>query len=161
MNLISKLLKPESVLLDLDVAGKKRVFEQVGILFENHRHIARAQVYDSLFAREKLGSTGLGHGIAIPHGRLKNGRETLTAFVRTRDPIPFDSPDGNPVRLIFVVLAPEHATETHLQILSELAQMFSEKTLRDELLACSAPLEAHRLLTQWSPYAPSVRRAAI
>lgn len=161
MNLISKLLKPESVLLDLDVAGKKRVFEQVGILFENHRHIARAQVYDSLFAREKLGSTGLGHGIAIPHGRLKNGRETLTAFVRTRDPIPFDSPDGNPVRLIFVVLAPEHATETHLQILSELAQMFSEKAFRDELLACPAPLEAHRLLTEWSPYAPSVRRAAI
>ena len=161
MNLISKLLKPESVLLDLDVASKKRVFEQVGILFENHRHIARAQVYDSLFAREKLGSTGLGHGIAIPHGRLKNGRETLTAFVRSRDPIPFDSPDGNPVRLIFVVLAPEHATETHLQILSELAQMFSEKTLRDELLACPAPLEAHRLLTEWSPYAPPVRRAAI
>ena len=161
MNLISKLLKPESVLLDMDVASKKRVFEQVGILFENHRHIARSQVYDSLFVREKLGSTGLGYGIAIPHGRLKNGRETLTAFVRTKDPIPFDSPDGNPVRLIFVVLAPEHATETHLQILSELAQMFSEKSLRDELLACTDPLEAHRLLTEWSPYAPSVRRAAI
>jgi nitrogen PTS system EIIA component len=161
MNLISKLLQPEFVLLDLDVVSKKRVFEQVGIIFENHRHIARAQVYDSLFAREKLGSTGLGHGIAIPHGRLKNGRETLAAFVRTKDPIPFDAPDGNPVRLIFVVLVPEHATETHLQILSELAQMFSEKSLRDQLLECSDPLEAHRLLTEWSPYAPTVRRAAL
>ena len=161
MNLISKLLQPESVLLDLDVVSKKRVFEQVGIIFENHRHVARAQVYDSLFAREKLGSTGLGHGIAIPHGRLKNGRETLAAFVRTKDPIPFDAPDGNPVRLIFVVLVPEHATETHLQILSELAQMFSEKLLRDQLLECSDPLEAHRLLTEWSPYAPTVRRAAL
>jgi len=161
MNLISKLLQPESVLLDLDVVSKKRVFEQVGIIFENHRHVARAQVYDSLFAREKLGSTGLGHGIAIPHGRLKNGRETLAAFVRTKDPIPFDAPDGNPVRLIFVVLVPEHATETHLQILSELAQMFSEKSLRDQLLECSDPLEAHRLLTEWSPYAPTVRRAAL
>lgn len=161
MNLISKLLQPESVLLDLDVVSKKRVFEQVGIIFENHRHIARAQVYDSLFAREKLGSTGLGHGIAIPHGRLKNGRETLAAFVRTKDPIPFDAPDGNPVRLIFVVLVPEHATETHLQILSELAQMFSEKSLRDQLLECSDPLEAHRILTEWSPYAPTVRRAAL
>jgi nitrogen PTS system EIIA component len=161
MNLISKLLKPESILLDLDVGSKKRVFEQVGILFENHRQIARAQIYDSLFAREKLGSTGLGHGIAIPHGRLKHGRETLAAFVRTRDPIPFDAPDGNPVRLIFVVLVPEHATETHLQILSELAQMFSEKAIRDALLGCSDAGEAHRVLTEWSPYAPPVRRAAL
>jgi PTS system nitrogen regulatory IIA component len=161
MNLISKLLKPEFVLLDMDVGSKKRVFEQIGILLENHRQIARAQIYDSLFAREKLGSTGLGHGIAIPHGRLKNGRETLTAFVRTREPVPFDAPDGNPVQLIFAVLVPEHATETHLQILSELAQMFSEKSLRDALTACTDPVEAHRLLTEWSPYASSVRRAAI
>src|SRR4051794_33204138 len=153
MNLISKLLKPECVLLDLDVGSKKRLFEQVGILFENHRQVARSQIYDSLFAREKLGSTALGHGIAIPHGRLKNGRETLTAFVRTHEAIPFDAPDGNPVRLVFVVLVPEHATETHLQILSELAQMFSDKSVRDELLMCTDPLDAHRLLTQWSPYA--------
>ncbi|HVK56511.1 MAG TPA: PTS IIA-like nitrogen regulatory protein PtsN [Burkholderiales bacterium] len=161
MNLISKLLKPEFVVLDLDVSSKKRVFEQVGLLFENYHQVARSQVYDCLFAREKLGSTALGHGIAIPHGRLKNGRETLTAFVRTREPIPFDAPDGNPVRLIFVVLVPEHATETHLQILSELAQMFSEKSVRDALLTCEEPAEAYRLLTEWSPYAPPVRRAAL
>jgi len=160
MNLISKLLKPEFILLDLDVSSKKRVFEQVGLLFENHREVARSQIYDSLFAREKLGSTALGHGIAIPHGRIKNGRETLTAFVRTRDPVPFDAPDGNAVRLIFVVLVPEHATETHLQILSELAQMFSEKSFRDALLSSTDPAEIHRLLTEWSPYAPPVRRAA-
>jgi PTS system nitrogen regulatory IIA component len=161
MNLISKLLKPEFVLLDLDAGSKKRVFEQVGLLFENHRQVARSQVYDSLFAREKLGSTALGHGIAIPHGRLKNGRETLTAFVRTNEPIPFDAPDGNAVRLIFVVLVPEHATETHLQILSELAQMFSEKSVRDALLTCTDSAEAFRLLTEWSPYAPPVSRAAL
>lgn len=161
MNLISKLLKPEAVLLDLDVGSKKRVFEQVGILFENHRQIARAQIYDSLFAREKLGSTGLGHGIAIPHGRLKHGRETLAAFVRTLEPIPFDAPDGNPVRLIFLVLVPEHATEMHLLILSELAQMFSEKSVRDDLITCADPSSAYRLLTEWSPYASPVRRAAI
>ncbi|MBA2689557.1 MAG: PTS IIA-like nitrogen regulatory protein PtsN [Burkholderiales bacterium] len=161
MNLISKLLKPESILLDLDVGSKKRVFEQVGILFENYRQIARAQVYDSLFAREKLGSTGLGHGIAIPHGRLKHGRETLTAFVRTKESIPFDAPDGNPVRLIFVVLVPEHATETHLQILSELAQMFSEKDIRDALLSSADAMAVYRLLTEWPSYAPAHRRAAI
>jgi PTS system nitrogen regulatory IIA component len=161
MNLISKLLKPEFVLLDLEVGSKKRVFEQVGLLFENHQKISRSQVYESLFVREKLGSTALGHGIAIPHGRLKHGRETLTAFVRTREPIAFDAPDGKPVCLIFVVLVPEHATETHLQILSELAQMFSDASVRDALLNCTDGATAHRLLTEWSPYAPPIRRAAI
>lgn len=161
MNLISKLLKPEFVVLDLDVSSKKRLFEQVGILFENHREVSRSQIYDSLFAREKLGSTALGHGIAIPHGRLKHGRETLCAFITTKTPIPFDSPDGQPVRLVFVVIVPEHATETHLEILSELAQMFCEKPLRDALNHCTDPQEAFRLLTEWSPYAPPVRRAAL
>jgi PTS system nitrogen regulatory IIA component len=161
MNLISKLLTPEHVLLDLDVSSKKRVFEQVGLMFENSHHLARSAVYDSLFAREKLGSTGLGHGIAIPHGRLKHFKETLTAFVRLKQPIPFDSPDGQPVQLIFAVLVPEHATETHLQILSELAQMFSDKTMREQLAACPDAAAAHRLLTEWSPYAPPLRRATV
>ena len=75
MNLISKLLPLSNVILELDASSKKRVFEQVGLLFENNHHIARSQVFDSLFAREKLGSTGLGQGIAIPHGRIKGLKE--------------------------------------------------------------------------------------
>ena len=78
-------------------------------------------MFDSLFAREKLGSTGLGQGIAIPHGRIKGLKDALGAFVRPRQPIPFDAPDGKPVSLVFVLLVPEQATEKHLQILSELA----------------------------------------
>ena len=77
MNLIAKLLPPTNVILDLDVSSKKRVFEQVGLLFENNHQIARSQVFDSLFAREKLGSTGLGQGIAIPHGRIKGLKEAV------------------------------------------------------------------------------------
>ena len=77
MNLISKLLPPSNVIVDLDVASKKRVFEQAGLLFENTHKIARSQVFDSLFAREKLGSTGLGQGVAIPHGRIKGLREAV------------------------------------------------------------------------------------
>jgi len=161
MNLISKLLKPESVMLDLEAGSKKRVFEQVGLLFENQKGLARSTVYDSLFARERLGSTGLGHGIAIPHGRIKGLKETLVAFVRAREPVAFDSPDGKPVTLMFVVLVPDHATETHLQILSELAQLFSDAAMRDALAATDSPAEAHRLLTEWSPYAPAHRRAAL
>ncbi|MGH8648236.1 MAG: PTS sugar transporter subunit IIA, partial [Burkholderiales bacterium] len=84
MSLIAKLLPLANVMLGLEVGSKKRLFEQVGLLFENNHNIARSQVFDSLFAREKLGSTGLGRGIAIPHGRVKGLKEALGAFVRTR-----------------------------------------------------------------------------
>ena len=161
MELINRYLSPSHVLLDLDVTSKKRVFEQVGLLFENADHLSRSTVFDSLFSREKLGSTGLGHGLAIPHGRIKGLRETLCAFVRTRQGIPFDAPDGQPVRLVFVILVPEHATEHHLQILSEIAQMFGDKSLREALTTCVDPEEAYRLLSDWSPYAPRKRSAAL
>jgi len=161
MNLIAKLLVAENVLLDLDVGSKKRVFEQAGLLFENHQHIARGQVFDSLFAREKLGSTALGQGVAIPHGRIRGLREAVGAFVRTREPIPFDAPDGTPVNLIFVLLVPERATDLHLQILSELAQMFSAKAFRDQLLACTDAAAAHRLITEWRTNAENQRSATV
>jgi PTS system nitrogen regulatory IIA component len=155
MNLISKLLSSSNVILDLDVSSKKRVFEQVGLLFENHHHIARSQVFDSLFAREKLGSTGLGQGIAIPHGRIKGLKEALGAIVRMKQPIPFDAPDGQPVNLIFVLLVPDRATDLHLQILSELAQMFSDKPFREQLLAGTTPEAVHQLISNWQPHAAS------
>ena len=139
MNLISNLLPVQNVLIDLDVSSKKRVFEHAGLLFENNHSIARSQVFDSLFAREKLGSTGLGQGIAIPHGRIKGLRDAVGAMIRMREPIPFDSPDGLPVKLIFVLLVPERATDMHLRILSELAQMFSDKQFRDQLLGAPPP----------------------
>ncbi len=153
MNLIAKLLPESNVIIDLDVSSKKRVFEQVGLLFENNNSVARAQVFDSLFAREKLGSTGLGQGVAIPHGRLKGLKEAVGALVRTRLPIPFDAPDGQNVSIIFVLLVPDRATDMHLQILSELAQMFSEKPFRERLLAAPTAKELHQLMSQWQPHA--------
>ena len=99
MNLIRKSLALSHVALDLDVTSKKRLFEQVGLMFENEDRIARATVFDALFAREKLGSTGLGFGVAIPHGRIKHLRDTIAVFVRSREGIPFESPDDAPVRL--------------------------------------------------------------
>jgi PTS system nitrogen regulatory IIA component len=149
MNQISKLLPIENILLDAESTSKKRVFERVGILFENSQQIARSQVFDSLFAREKLGSTGLGQGIAIPHGRVKGLRDAVTAFVKTSHPIPFDSPDGQPVDLIFVLLVPERATDLHLQLLSELAQMFSEPQFRERLRATDVPATLHQLFADW------------
>jgi PTS system nitrogen regulatory IIA component len=137
MNPLTKLLTPSQVLLDLEASSKKRVFEQAGMLFESHLGLARSIVFDSLFAREKLGSTGLGQGIAIPHGRIKGLKQAAGAFLRLSTPVPFDSPDGRPVSLLFVLLVPEQATEEHLQILSELAQRFAERPFRDALLAAT------------------------
>jgi len=155
MHLVLRLLPLNHVLLGLDVSSKKRLFEQIGLLFENSRQIPRARVFDSLFDREKLGSTGLGFGVAIPHGRIKTLKEPVCAFVRTAAPIPFESPDAAPVNLVFAMLVPEHATEAHLEILSELAQMFSEKPFREQLLAAKSAAEMHRLITQWQPHGAS------
>src|SRR5678815_6066210 len=118
MSLVAKLLPPANVLPDLAASSKKRLFEQVGLLFENQHAIARSVVFESLFARERLGSTGLGQGVAIPHGRIKGLKDARGAFVRLAQPIPFDAPDGRPVNQVFVLLVPEHATEQHLELLS-------------------------------------------
>src|SRR4051812_556065 len=151
MTLVAKLLSPADVVLDLQVSSKKRLFEQVGLLFENQRAIARSVVFDSLFARERLGSTGLGQGIAIPHGRIKGLAKALGAFIRPLQPIPFDAPDGKPVEQVFVLLVPEQATEEHLELLSELAQMFSEKTFREKVATATDATGIHRVFTSWAP----------
>ena len=161
MNLVSRFLPPNHVLLDIEVSSKKRLFEQIGLLFENSRQIPRARVFDSLFDREKLGSTGLGFGVAIPHGRIRTLKDPVCAFVRTAQPVAFEAPDGQPVRLVFAMLVPEHATEAHLELLSELAQMFSDPGLREALVETTDIQAAHRLITEWSPYAPAQRSAAV
>ena len=160
MNLIAKLLPPSNILLGLDVTSKKRMFEQAGLLFENNQGVGRSVVFDSLFARERLGSTGLGQGVAIPHGRIKGLKEAVGAFVRLASPIAFDAPDGKPVDLVFFLLVPEQATERHLQILSELAQLFSDRELRERLATENDPSALHQTITAWQPHVADQRRAA-
>jgi PTS system nitrogen regulatory IIA component len=160
MSLVAKLLNPSRVLVDLQVSSKKRLFEQAGLLFENRDGIARSVVFESLFARERLGSTGLGQGVAIPHGRIKGLKEAQGALLRLAQPVPFDAPDGQPVSLAFVLLVPEKATEKHLQILSELAQMFSDKLLREAMAQAADAAALHQLVSAWQPDASGQRRAA-
>ena len=155
MNLISRLLPASNVLLDLPASSKKRVFEQAGLLFENNQGVARAKVFDSLFARERLGSTGLGQGVAIPHGRIKGLKEAVAAFVRVAEPVPFDAPDGQPVSVMIFLLVPEQASQAHLDLLSELAQMLSDKAFRQSLLDAPTPEAVHAALTAWEPIRPA------
>lgn len=161
MNLIAKLLPLPNIMLDADLTSKKRVFEQAGLLFENNQQVARNVVFDSLFAREKLGSTGLGQGVAIPHGRIKGLKGAAGAIIRMQNPIPFDAPDGQNVRLAFVLLVPERATDEHLQILSELAQMFCDKQFRENLFTAVTPEQLLQLITQWEPNAAGQHSPAV
>lgn len=155
MNRISRLLTPDNVRVDLPVTSKKRLFEQVGLMFESSHHIERDIVFDSLFARERLGSTGLGEGVAIPHGRIKGLKEALAAVIRVANPIPFDAPDGEPVSLLVFLLVPENANEEHLEILSELAELLSDESVRESLMTQTEPALIYRALSSWTPYRPA------
>jgi len=154
VNLVSSLLDPAHVALDVEAADKKTLFERAGAMLEGASGLSREQVIDSLLARERLGSTGLGQGIAIPHGRVKGLRTAVGAFLRVRKPIPFDAPDDQPVSLAFVLLVPERASDLHLQILSELAQMFSDRELRRQLAAAPNAVSAQHLIVSWQTHAP-------
>jgi PTS system nitrogen regulatory IIA component len=150
MNLIGKILQPNNILLDSEASHSKHtIFERASLLFEHNQGLSRSVVFDSLMKREKLGSTGLGKGVAIPHGRIAKLREATAAFIKVANPAPFDAPDRQPVNLVFVLLVPERATDLHLQILGELAQMFSDSEFRDALNECDDPAQLYQLFYNW------------
>jgi len=155
MSLLSSLLTVSHVALDVEAGDKKTVFERAARLLESDSGLTRQQIIDSLNTRERMGSTGLGQGIAIPHGRVKGLREALGAFLRLRSPVAFDAPDERPVNLVFILLVPERATDVHLEILSELAQMFSDRSFRAQLAAAPDNLAAQRLIVNWQAHAPN------
>jgi PTS system nitrogen regulatory IIA component len=151
MNRLAAILPAANVLVDVDATSKKRVFEHAGLLFENQHTLARGLVTDNLFARERLGSTGLGHGVAIPHGRIKGLKTPLAAVLRVRQPIPFDAPDDEAVGLLIFLLVPEAATQRHLEIFSEIAEMLSDRELRDRLKTEADAAQVHALISRWEP----------
>jgi len=157
MTHFSHILPAENVVLNLECSSKKRAFEQAGLIFENNCGIARSTVSDNLFARERLGSTGLGHGVAVPHGRIRGLKAPLAAFVRLSEAIPFESPDGEPVKLLIFLLIPENVTQQHLEILSEIAEMFSDRTFR---MAMAEDVDASSLYQRLVSWQPPERSAA-
>src|SRR5215217_3449734 len=155
MTHFSQILPLENVVLDMDVSSKKRTFEQAGLIFENNFGIARSTVSDNLFARERLGSTGLGHGVAVPHGRIKGLKAPMAALFQLAQPIGFDAPDEQPVVLLIFLLVPEAATQKHLEILSEIAELLSDAPLRGKIKASSDATELHRLIASWQSAQPA------
>ena len=125
---ISEILIPERTLCGVSTGSKKAALEIMSSLIASaDSSLTQTEVFNSLISREKLGSTGLGNGIALPHGRLKHSQNTLGAFVRLQTGIDYDAIDMKPVDLLFALLVPEESTQEHLNILARLAEMFSNK----------------------------------
>lgn len=151
---IADLLSTERVACDLPATSKKRLLENVAnLIADSALELARNEVFSSLLARERLWSTGLGHGVALPHGRIKKCRRPIGAFVHLDQRIDYDASDGEPVDLVFALVIPESANEEHLQILSKLAEMFSDQAFCERLRQCHSAAKAYEYLTTWTPVA--------
>jgi len=151
MNRLAAILPVEQVLVGVDATSKKRAFEEAGLLFESLHGLSRALVTDSLFARERLGSTGLGHGVAIPHGRIKGLKSPMAAVFQLAQAIGFDAPDEQAVKLLIFLLVPEAATQKHLEILSEIAELLSNASTRDNMISSATASSLHDLIDKWLP----------
>jgi PTS system nitrogen regulatory IIA component len=155
MNRLASILPAAQVLVRVEATSKKRAFEEAGLLFESLYGLSRALVTDSLFSRERLGSTGLGHGVAIPHGRIKGLKAPMAAVFQLAQPIGFDAPDEEAVSLLIFLLVPEAATQKHLEILSEIAEMLSDAGLRQKLAASATAADLHTLIANWRSAQPA------
>ncbi len=145
MNIISHFLSGEDVVVGIDVPDKQRALEEAASIVERRNSIHRAPVFRALWRREQIGSTGLGHGVAIPHARISGISEPIVLVMRTKLPIAFGAPDHKPVSILCVILVPEHANEEHLQILATISEMFSHRDFRDRLKAARDPAAIQRL----------------
>lgn len=147
--LISDLLSPEKIHCDVHSSSKKRLLELISEdLARNSDEVSQREIFESLCARERLGSTGLGKGVAIPHGRVKGTDHVEVSFIRLKKPLPFDAIDGEPVDLLFALAVPESCGETHLKLLSQVAEIFSDPELLKELRAAENSGRLLKLLSQ-------------
>ena len=130
---VSALLAPNRIFIDPNITSKKKLLEFIANTVTDQFNLTQSALFNSLLDRERLGSTGLGNGFAIPHARLTDLDSTIGFFAKLATPINFEALDSQPVDLIFCIIIPEQATDEHLQILSSLAKIFSQSTVRDAI----------------------------
>lgn len=148
--LLSDLLSPERIRCHVHSSSKKRLLETISKeLARNSDDLSQRDIYESLCARERLGSTGLGNGIAIPHGRVKGCHDIQATFICLKKPIPFDAIDGKPVDLLFALTVPESCNEDHLKLLAQVAELFSDPVLLKELREAGSPGKLLQLLSSY------------
>jgi len=145
---ISEILSSDSIICGQSFSSKKSTLEELSkLLADTDSSISYIEVFDCLVAREKLGSTGLGKGVAIPHGRLKGGKKTIAAFIQLQHGINYDAIDEAPVDILFALLVPEDSTDEHLKILSHLAELFSNSATLDQLRSETSIDRIYKILT--------------
>lgn len=147
---LSELLTPGRIACNLSTQSKKRALEEISkLISRGEPKVTTNEVFDSLLARERLGGTGIGHGVAIPHGRLKNTEMTIGAFIKLQQAVDFDAIDNQPVDLLFALLVPENSTQEHLQVLASIASMFNEEPIREKLRQAKSAEELYQLISDW------------
>lgn len=145
MSTIAQHLWPEDILLGIEVVSKEQLFEEIGRHMEREHAMPCDRLVSALYRRERVGSTGLGEGIAIPHARVESLARIHAVYLHLKSPIPYDAPDGRPVSDVLVLLVPKQATDEHLLILADVTQMFADYRFLQRLRACSHPIEVKSL----------------
>jgi PTS system nitrogen regulatory IIA component len=149
---IADILTVNRITSGASPASKKRALEQISELISAaDSNLSQGEIFDSLLSRERLGSTGIGHGVAIPHGRIKGSKQSIGAFLQLVDGVDYDAIDNAPVDLMFALLVPEESTDEHLRILARLADMFSDESYCEKLRKTQSSADLFALLTEWQP----------
>lgn len=149
---IRDILSPSRVACAVQASSKKKALEKLAeLLATSDAGLTVGEVFDCLHARERLGSTGLGQGVAIPHGRMRHVPQAVGAFIKMSAPVAYDAIDQQPVDLLFALLVPEHSTDEHLQLLAQLAEMLSEADFRERLRQTEDCQRAFALISDWNP----------
>jgi PTS system nitrogen regulatory IIA component len=149
MNALTELFTLDRIALNDSSKSRAEAFAAVGKLFSKQAGLEADAIVGFLNDREDLGSTALGAGVAIPHGRVKGLKQPIAAFIKLKDPIEFAAPDGEAVSILIFLLVPEKATQQHLEILSSIAQLLSDPDARKALASESSPEQVCHLLQTW------------
>ena len=146
---IAELLDPVAIVADLKGTGKEEVLaELTDSLINAHPSLKRDEVIRVLLEREQLGSTGIGEGVAIPHGKLKKIDRQLIAFGLSRKGVDFDAMDGKPARLFFLLIAPEDSVGIHLKTLARISKLLKASLVRERLQTATDRLQMHRIIAE-------------
>jgi len=149
---LAELINAEQIKNGVDIQSKKRALEELSqLLAQAQPQLDANDIFDSLLARERLGTTGLGYGIAIPHGRIKNADKITGAFIKLNQAVDFNTVDNKPVDTLFALIVPEESTDEHLQVLALLASMFNDASFREKLNSSKTSEEINQLFTEWQP----------
>ena len=145
---LSDLISQEAVVVGLKASSKKQAIQELATKAAELTGLSEREIFDTLLQRERLGSTGVGHGVAIPHGKLVKLDKLVGVFARMEKPVDFDALDDQPVDLIFLLLAPEGAGADHLKALARIARQLRDTKIASGLRAAIDAEAAFVLLTQ-------------